>query len=436
MLTRSGSPMRTRTMPLLALALFAMADIRLFSNIGGLPSFTLTEMVSFAVIALVFMDAVIYPEAISKAVRGALVVNPALTLFFLWAAFAAVAKVLLGQGLFGVASFKDLLPSALLLISLGVYLAKDEDFSNVWKCLLVGIAVNVILALSQAFFGGPYPVQQASSAAAKMSLDGLRVAGVLPSGWFTHPNAFAVFLVPCLALLVPVALGRAKFSVVWRILAIVGIPLVAYCLYKTQGKGAMFWAAVGALVAFFVPWFKKKAALLAIVLVPVVICLLVYITLEMAAVNRTYSTMSTRVELWNAGARAVGEGWVSFAFGTTPFRMLDLSFESTFGHFPYANAHNGIINQAVNYGVPAALLYLAAIVLALRQLGQIFSRGEDVPPIFKALAGAAFGAIVALVGEAFFEPSTDGVVLQCQFFILLIISGFLARFVPKSSNGF
>lgn len=426
--------MRTRTIPLLALAMFTMADIRLLSNIGGLPSFTLTEMVSFAVIALVFMDAVIYPEAISKAVRVALSANPALTMFFLWSAFAAVSKVLFGQGLFGMASFKDLLPSVLLLISLFVYVSKVEDFSNIWKCLLLGVFANVILALSQAVFGGPFPVGQSVGAAAKMSLDGQRIMGALPSGWFTHPNAFAVFLVPCLALLIPVALGRARFSVIWRILAIIGIPLVAYSLYKTQGKGAMFWAAVGALVAFVVPWVKKRAALLAIVLVPVAIFLLVYVTLEMASVNRTYSTMSTRIELWNAGLRAVGESWISFAFGTTPLRMLDLSFETTFGHFPYVNAHNGIINQAINYGVPAALFYLAAVVRALWQLGQVLAQRETVPPAFRALAGAVFGAIVALVGESFFEPSTEGVVLQCQFMILLILSALLFAFLKKAPD--
>jgi hypothetical protein len=107
-----------------------------------------------------------------------------------------------------------------------------------------------------------------------------------------------------------------------------------------------------------------------------------------------------------------------FLFGVASNNVLYASYRYTGGTFPYPNAHNGIINQAVYFGVPCMIIYLMMIYKAVSSL----TKGSDSQLMASPqVVRFAMASVIALVGDYFFEPASEGVLLQGQFFFLLAL---------------
>ena len=87
--------------------------------------------------------------------------------------------------------------------------------------------------------------------------------------------------------------------------------------------------------------------------------------------------------------------------------------------FEYPNPHNAWISQALTYGVPALVFYLAAFGGAFRSLAQRIRSGDGST---RAVALATMASLMALLGENFFEPADRGPVFQAQLFLLFAMA--------------
>ena len=90
--------------------------------------------------------------------------------------------------------------------------------------------------------------------------------------------------------------------------------------------------------------------------------------------------------------------------------------------YPIDHAHNGFLNQAINYGVPAMIFFLIIVLSNLRKLAHGVGReGRNIIICF------LFALHVAFFGEYFFEPAQQGVSLQAMTFAIFALTTTVLR---------
>lgn len=419
-----GQPSATnREFPVRKLVLFFVAlattfDYRFLAGMPGLPSFTLMELITLWAFFLLFVDNIIYSGALWSQVVRIWRANPYLVGYFGWIALLAFVNFFRGYGLATMAQFKDLLPSIVLVLVLIAYGRSADSLTLVVKALLVGIALNLVIGVSQGLTGWPRFVELNVGSAGKVDLDGRIVGGLMATGWFAHPNGFAMFLIPPVALLTTLISGRLAIGTFWRIAAVVCTPLLVFALYRTQGKGAMAWSIVAFAYAVY-PTRARFGAwwIMACGTVSGILAITAFGVFESHQM-RSLSTILTRIELWEAAVEALRSDVGFLLFGAAFEKVFYLSIVTTGFKFPYPNAHNAFLNQAVFYGLPGLILYLLAIGRATRSL--CVSRQENsLGTKFRGSVTYALAGTFALLGEYFFEPAAEGVLNQAQLFLLL-----------------
>ena len=95
----------------------------------------------------------------------------------------------------------------------------------------------------------------------------------------------------------------------------------------------------------------------------------------------------------------------------------------------YSNAHNNLINQVLYFGLPALALMLLLFFATLVRLSKLIKVADGQR---RTTAIVLFTSLIALFGEHFFEPVTDSVVLQAQFFMLLGLAEAMVRMAPQN----
>ncbi len=392
----------------------------------GVVSATLFELFSYLCLAMLAIDLVMRPKDGGQALRDLWRWNPWLQLYFFWIVFLSPLHLVLGFGTVTFAEFKDLIPSWIVLLCLFVYGRSERSMRAMMTGLLIGVLVHVALGAMQGLTGGPRPTPLIDASAAKMTIDGAVVSANMASGWLTHPNGFAMWLIPVVPMFLLVAFGKLPTGSLLRWGTVLMVPAFCYATYMTFGKGAMLWMlfALGCCVVSLLRSGELKWQLMfwgACACIALLAVMGRYLSASMHALE----TINTRIQLWEATIDAMFSGVNYFFFGAAFDRMLTLSYWYTNGHFPYPTSHNGVLSQAVCYGVPGLIFYVASIIRATRRClvhPQEQALGLLMPGVVVFVMAATFG----LLGESFFEPSSHGVLQQCQFFTLLGLAGVLS----------
>lgn len=415
--------MRDREFPvrkwvLVLMILATTFDYRFLAGVSGLPSFTLLEVLSVGSFCLLFVDSVVATGALWSQLVRIWRANPYLISYFLWIAVLVFVNLFRGYGVSTMSQFKDLLPSIMLLVVLFAYGRSVESLVLIVKALMVGLVFNLLLGLNQGLFGWPRPVALNVGSAGKVDLDGRIVGELMATGWFSHPNGFAMFLIPSFALLIVLVMNRVSINTLWRLTALLCIPLLIFAMYKTQGKGAMGWAFVAMIFAMFPG--RPRTLTWWLMLCSTVAGIVTITLLGIAGSNhfKSFSTIFSRIQLWQAAIDALRSDYGFMLFGAAFQKVYQLSFVTTGFRFPYSNAHNAFLNQAVSYGIPGLVLYLLAIGRATRSLCISWSQ-EVLAARMEGMSVFVLAGTFALIGEYFFEPAAEGVLIQAQFFLLL-----------------
>jgi O-antigen ligase len=289
---------------------------------------------------------------------------------------------------------------------------------GVLAAALVGAIGNVGSAVLQIAAGGPYLVPLSKAIDAKLDLSG-EAASSLVTGVFSHPNAFAVYLMPVVIfLLVATWVGFGEVRRIRPVMVAVLAPSLVV-LDLTYAKGVFAWLAAG--IAFLVlprRFDRYRVWLAAAAAVGGIVALTWFSIHAFLEGDLVFGTIISRIELWLATWNIVR---------TDPFVAALGNGGALLAHQPlvtidYTNAHNAWLDQALTYGVPALVLYLATYLTALRSLARMIqSAGHPM----RAIALASFAALVAILGESFFEPTNHGIVLQSQLLLAFAIAAVL-----------
>ncbi|RZI86201.1 MAG: O-antigen ligase family protein [Rubrivivax sp.] len=409
-----------RPLPLLLMVLVISLDYRFLQGYKGAPSFTALEVMGYFTFLLFFADGIVYRNVVREVFSSIWQKNRYIILYAVWIGTLCFANFFRGHGFNTLSELKDLLPSFLMVVVIHAYARSPKAIENIIKVYMVGLGINILLGVAQGLIGAPRPIPMSLGAAAKMDLNGHVMSKNMATGLFTHPNGFAMFLIPCAILLVLVATRKIDLGKWWRAAAWVLLPLLAFAYYRSQGKGAAAWAIMGCIFALLPVRSRGKAFYL--MLIGMVLGVLALSAGSVYLADhfrfRSLSTMITRVQLWQSGIDALAHHWDNFFLGSAFGDVYYASYRFTGGQFPYPNTHNGILNQAVAYGVPGLILYLSLVWKAVS--GLAFCPDDRLLPN-RGVATFAVASIVALLSEYFFEPATEGVLLQAQFFFLLAL---------------
>ncbi len=418
----------TRPWLIYSLVLFTSLDYR-FRLISDLPSFTILEVLCYFSIALIFLDGAILKDRILGPLLAFIKLNPFLVTYFAWVAFVSVVNGLYEEKYETLAAFKDLLPSLILVFLIFLYARNKNRMLGICRIFMAGLLLNLLLGCFQGTVGMPYPVDLNEGAEMKIDIDGQRLGQLVVSGWFVHPNGFAMYLIPGAALLFAVVFGTVRLGYYWRLLSFIMSPMLVFCLYRTQGKGAMAWTVA---VLVFSMVLKRKSFRFAwhflLYSTIGVVALLVIISVTDVTGLKSLRTINTRIELWQAAVHVLRSNIAVALTGSGEMQMWRETWMNTGGKFPYPNAHNTWLNQAILYGLPGLILYILSILTATRRLVAALQQAQPMPSRALPLGAPILAAIFALGGENFFEPAAAGVLLQAQFFLLLGIAMALAAF--------
>ena len=343
--------------------------------------------------------------------------NKALLFYVGWIILAVIFSIIIRDAYTTFWLFRNLLPGFITYYLVVYYVTDENKIEDFIKVYLSGSFLHLLLGLSQGLTGGPQLVDENWAVSEKLDASGETVSGNVVRGLFNHPNGFAGFFMTVTILLVAViALNLCK-NKVWLYLAILFTPILVFDLGRTYAKGSFFWIFVGIAFLFLPKILDKWRHYLGIFLIGAGIAGIVLYSLNSyKSSGGALGTIETRLELTQAALTATQEDLFILIFGDGQRTVRALSL--FFSHIEYPNAHNGIVNLIVFYGLPALIFYLWASINILRKLAHTIKLSEG---FIRGVSLFLFSSIVASLGNYYFEPHTESP-WQTQFFLLLALS--------------
>jgi hypothetical protein len=402
--------------------LLSTAEIRV-RPVPGLPSFALVELMIYAVVLCLVAEAMLRPRFAAQ-LRTLYGANRPLVWYVGYAALASFLG--LARSSDSLQACKDLVAAFGLYAMVVITVDSHQRLLGVLVAYLGGAALHLGLAILQAGGGGPYLVPLSENIEAKLDFAGDIVTNI-PTGLFAHPNGLAIMLLP--VVLFTAAAAWPGFGRTRRPGLIMAGTLVVtlFVLKATYVKGVLAWLAAGFALLVLPRRFDRWRAPIAAAAVVSGIAALTWMSLSaFLDGEHVFGTILTRIELWLAAIDVLRSDTFTQVLGSGN-ALLEHQDLIT---FEYPNAHNAWLNQALSYGIPALVLYLAAFWVGLRSLAQQIARsGAPSRPV----ALAAMASLMALLGESFFEPTDRGVVFQAQIFVLFAVASIGRARAPEAT---
>jgi O-antigen ligase len=396
-----------------------MVDYRFLSGVEGVPSATLVEGLCSVAVLLLFAQLALAGDELASRITSVHRNNRLVAWYFIWAGLASVASLIRSTDALRV--YKDLLPSLVAYIVISVCVDSRRTIKGALVAFMSGSVLILVVGVSQFLTGVPRVVELGGTAASKVDFWGRSAGENVATGFFLHPNGYAISLLPLIVLIVGLLLQKGTTRPAHKVVLVLVLLLAILNLAGTYAKGVIVWVVVGIGLLLLVLRMRRSRTIAAVViLVTLIAVITMYGIGALGEIGPQYGTMVTRLQLWKAGIEEItGDPFVLF-LGNGFSGMITTS--ALYSNVIYPNAHNTYINQVIYFGLPALVLYVGLSARALRQAARLMQTSDRNQRI---AAGVLFSTIAALLGIFFFEPANEGVVLQAEFFALLAFANSL-----------
>jgi hypothetical protein len=403
---------------LVFLCIFAAGlDVR-FSHVAGRgPSSNLLELLMVVMFLFLLADTIVNKYHISEMASAAWNSNKYIVCYSIWIFFAAW----IGVAYYPLSLFvlRNIFPAVVFFCFVSHAIRKPGDLSLVMAVFVISAIPNVFLGLCQLVFGKPYIIPLNLASSVKMDVDG-SIVKIAVSGLFNHPNALSVYLLPAFLTALGLAFSRMKIAIALRFCLFMFVGATAALLYATKAKGSWLWVAFGVFVLLWPRFIVKSRYGAALMGASVVAIISTAVTVSLIQ-GGALSTMLTRVLLWKSAMFAmVSEPFIAI-FGSGQAAVWYAS--AKIADLQYDNAHNVFLNQAVYFGIPAALLYVACFAYAVREAHRSFRNSDDVT--VRTAAHICMAVLCAMAGQYFFEPAAESSGLAVEAFLFMALAGAL-----------
>jgi len=248
-----------------------------------------------------------------------------------------------------------------------------------------------------------------------MDVDGKIIADThKATGFSTHPNALAAFLILPFSLLFARLRRTPRPAALVAALIISGLFL-SLALRGTYAKGGWAWVAVASALILFSPKHLMKARWIPILVATGFAAILLFGSLFLFFHGyQSFATMLTRVRLWGAAYAVASSDWYVIFFGNGQYSMPWISWR--FSDIAYPNAHSGLVNLPLIYGIPGAAAFLAMCISAYRAAATgIASR------VYSGYSWMMLVVISIYFWNALFEPHLENGGTLAQFFLCIAL---------------
>jgi hypothetical protein len=414
-----GAAVKVKLFDLTALLVFSiMIDYRFFAGEGGIPGITLTEIVCYGMLFLLFALFSLRKIDVAQTVIPIYKSNGPLFLYFGWLVISAFLGIVFASSFEGFFLVKDSVPSLLLYGFLILYIRDLEDLKRILWVYAIGSTVGFLLGFLQGYFGGFYPVAENIAVEYKMDVGGESITENLVRGFQTHPNGFAGFYIPAVILIVVSVCMKLFVGAARKFVLAMFIPVIIFDYYYTYAKGAWAWLLLGILLLFIPKRLEKYRHIIVLISLVTGIVFIILTSIILFSIQvGSFGTIITRLQLWMAGFEAIRTHPSILLFGNGGKMMLSIT--PSFAGLEYPNTHNGFFNLVLFYGAPALLFFIVAVSGVLRNLSRsVMATRQELKPV----GLFALSTLVALLGIYFFEPLIVGVNMQAHFFFVMAIS--------------
>lgn len=344
-------------------------------------------------------------------------------LYFIWGIIAAfLARGEVGKSM--LIDLKLILPSIIVYLSIILMMTSLKKTKSVITAWICAGMVNVLLALSQYFLGGPYPVKLAQIALEKLDISG-DITRSLVTGFFSHPNSFSQIIIPYFVVFTTAWLLSEKLFSFKSLKLLFLCVLFGFVLILTSAKGAILWSFIAIITGVVMSRWKKLRSplffisfwLLCVAGINSIVLLLVFNILEYDALR----TLFSRIQFIIASINIFIDHPLNALFGGG-MRFWE-EYSSIWSSWDFFNAHNVYLNQMLLYGF-IGLGLLVSFILAHVKRG-LMSPISTIDPLMSPLPYLA--AIFAITGSYFFEPSFIDPIQKFQLFFVLAMIFVLSR---------
>lgn len=400
--------------------LAAGLDVRFKEISGGRgPASNLLELLMVVIFLFALADSAVNRYHVSSVLGAAWRSNRFVVLYAVWAMFASLVGVAYYP--LSLFVFRNLLPAFLFFAMATYAFRRNSDFFWALVVFVIAAAPNMVLGMSQLILGKPYPIPLNLASSVKMDVDGTFVK-IAVSGLFNHPNALSVYLLPVFLVALGLLFSRIRMSFWIRLGLFLGACAAAGLLFATKAKGSWLWVAFGMFVLLW-PRAVIKSRYGASLMGLAVVGLITAAVVGSLVHGGSLSTMLTRVLLWkSAMVTMLSEPFVA-VFGSGQEAVWFAS--ARISDLQYANAHNVFLNQAVYFGIPAAILYVACFAYAVHAAHQSYRNSDDVT--VRTVAHVCMAVLCAMAGQYFFEPAAESSGLAVEAFLFMALAGSLWR---------
>jgi hypothetical protein len=396
---------------LIVLFVLIMADVRVFQG-SEVASFTLVELFIWGYCApVVYVRLVVGRERLPTDCCAFMRV---LTSYLLWLLAVSVFWLVYKADASVLQDAKNILPVAVLVLFVFVRVRARSTISRLCNLYVVYAVAACCVGLLQYKFGAPYVRPLIAGTEYKTSLEGEVILSPVV-GFSGHPNEFAMAILPAvvfagITLMAEIGDRRRVRLGTLLIMAVLGAGMVL-----SQARGAMAFSAAAGLF-MLTPLERSRRFLPKFIWTSVLILVLVRYGLHQAAVGEAEGsgTVEVRYLLWQTSLAAMASDIAILLFGDGMHYVLYWSPQVAGWEFP--DAHNAWIDQMLFFGTPAIVLYL----LIWRQFFHTveFTR---LPPPTRWLQDGLRAAVLALMGDYFFEPVAHAVFPLMQLFWLMAL---------------
>jgi hypothetical protein len=414
-----------RDWDLLILIGLMLANIRIFNG-SSIASFELVELFAWGYCAPVVVGTMLNRRGMFCPLCSRLLVP--IYAYVGWLLVAAAAAVVFRHDLDVLQQTKNVVVAVPIVMFVCIRLDNPASFGRIINLYVLYCFAACVVAVVQYKTGGPYFRPPVENNQYKLDYAGELVDNVV-LGFSATPNQLALITLPGIVFSMLKLVAEIRSGRIPRLVTVIATLVTGTVFVLAQSRGALIWA-LAAVVFFIAPTRRSRSFLLKLLVATALIVLIVLRGLSAVASTDTpvTDTVLSRLELWMTAIRALTSDWYVMLLGDGSGYITKWSWQAANWTFP--DSHNGWLDQAVFWGVPAVALYVAIWWVFFRIVDD-GANDTRLPVTRRFMLDGIRATTFALMGLSFFEPVANAVFPVVQLFIFLAygakLSGLPAR---------
>ncbi len=390
-----------------------LANIRVFQG-SSIASFTLYELFVWCYCVPVVISHMLATRFPFSETCGRFLFT--IFLYLLWILFASLSALLFRQHPDVLQQAKNIVPCLPLACFILIRVRRQPGMvAKLANFYVLYCIADCALALIQFRQGGPYLRPTFEGNDYKLDFNGNTVSNLV-LGTSGTPNELAVVVLPGLMFSAVKLVYEVRAVRLPRVRTLACFVLTAIPFFLSESRGALIWFVFG-LIFTAVRTRRSQSFAIKLVLVSIVIAASVAYGLRASSGDPSIeNTVLARYLLWKTSLDAMMSDVYIAVLGDgidyVKFWSLHVA------GWQFEDAHNGWIDQALFFGIPALLIYL----LIWQRFFAIVDAAANLPAISEritVLLDSIRGAVLSYMGLYFFEPVAHAVFPVSQLFLLM-----------------